>query len=76
MSKKDILLNSISWFIHEQIKIFLQDVIVKVVVEIYSLEDIEAARLDLYSLSQTLFGNPKRPVELGNQNTCAETSCV
>ena len=22
---------------------------------------------------QTLFGNPKRPVELGNPNTCAET---
>ena len=25
------------------------------------------------SLSQTLFGNPKGPVELGNPNTCAET---
>ena len=25
------------------------------------------------SLSQTLFGNPKGPVELGNANTCAET---
>ena len=24
-------------------------------------------------LSQTLFGNPKGPVELGNPNTCAET---
>ena len=24
-------------------------------------------------LSQTLFGNPKKPVELGNPNTCAET---
>ena len=27
----------------------------------------------LSSLSQTLFGNPKGPVELGNPNTCAET---
>ena len=31
-------------------------------------------------MSQTLFGNPKGPVELGNPNTCAETklclSCV
>ena len=26
-----------------------------------------------YTLSQTLFGNPKGPVELGNPNTCAET---
>ena len=25
------------------------------------------------SLSQTLFGNPKGPVELGNPSTCAET---
>ena len=24
-------------------------------------------------LSQTLFGNPKGPVELGNPNTCTET---
>ena len=24
-------------------------------------------------VSQTLFGNPKGPVELGNPNTCAET---
>ena len=24
-------------------------------------------------MSQTLFGNPKGPVELGNPNTCAET---
>ena len=27
----------------------------------------------IYLLSQTLFGNPKGPVELGNPNTCAET---
>ena len=27
----------------------------------------------LKSLSQTLLGNPKGPVELGNPNTCAET---
>ena len=26
-----------------------------------------------WGLSQTLFGNPKEPVELGNPNTCAET---
>ena len=26
-----------------------------------------------WSVSQTLFGNPKGPVELGNPNTCAET---
>ena len=26
-----------------------------------------------YCLSQTLFGNPKGPVEQGNPNTCAET---
>ena len=25
------------------------------------------------ALSQTLFGNPKGPVQLGNPNTCAET---
>ena len=24
-------------------------------------------------MSQTLFGNPKGPIELGNPNTCAET---
>ena len=28
---------------------------------------------ELMILSQTLFGNPKGPVELGNPNTCAET---
>ena len=28
---------------------------------------------ELWSVSQTLFGNPKGPVELGNPNTCAET---
>ena len=28
---------------------------------------------DICPLSQTLFGNPKGPVELGNPNTCAET---
>ena len=27
----------------------------------------------LRAMSQTLFGNPKGPVELGNPNTCAET---
>ena len=27
----------------------------------------------LLLMSQTLFGNPKGPVELGNPNTCAET---
>ena len=27
-------------------------------------------------MSQTLFGNPKGPVELGNPNTCAETKLV
>ena len=35
-----------------------------------------AATLPIYQgleLSQTLFGNPKGPVELGNPNTCAET---
>ena len=26
------------------------------------------------ALSQTLFGNPKGPVEQGNPNTCAETN--
>ena len=26
-----------------------------------------------YFLLQTLFGNPKEPVEQGNPNTCAET---
>ena len=25
------------------------------------------------SMSQTLFGNPKGPIELSNPNTCAET---
>ena len=28
----------------------------------------------VYQLLQTLFGNPKGPVELGNPNTCAETN--
>ena len=27
----------------------------------------------IYLLSQTLFGNPKGPVKLGNPNTCAKT---
>ena len=30
-------------------------------------------KLPACPLSQTLFGNPKEPVELGNPNTCAET---
>ena len=29
--------------------------------------------LKIAQVSQTLFGNPKGPVELGNPNTCAET---
>ena len=33
----------------------------------------QSPRPALARLSQTLFGNPKGPVELGNPNTCAET---
>ena len=36
----------------------------------YSLKSLQN---DAEGLSQTLFGNPKVPVELGNPNTCAET---
>ena len=32
-----------------------------------------STQLSKSDLSQTLFGNPKGPVELGNPNTCAET---
>ena len=32
-----------------------------------------ATEIIIATMSQTLFGNPKGPVELGNPNTCAET---
>ena len=37
-----------------------------------SVEEIDSMEKNL-EVSQTLFGNPKGPVELGNPNTCAET---
>ena len=35
--------------------------------------DVKGQLLAAIKLSQTLFGNPKGPVELGNPNTSAET---
>ena len=38
----------------------------------YMINHMKTTRNKLI-VSQTLFGNPKGPVELGNPNTCAET---
>ena len=48
-NKKYIVLTSILYFIHKHKKILYHDILVKVVVEFYSLEDIDAAKLDLYA---------------------------
>ena len=42
-------------------------------VEMLALLIIAFLRDCRLGVSQTLFGNPKGPVELGNPNTCAET---
>ena len=48
---------------------------ISVIVANLVMESIENKMLKDFAspLSQTLFGNPKGPVELGNPNTCAET---
>ena len=39
----------------------------------FEVAEIKMLRFYLVVVSQTLFGNPIGPVELGNPNTCAET---